>query len=211
MPRPVFPSLEPAAAPRLHPAHTGINRSGFHWLPRDWGPVCGPHGRWQPSTSPFLALLCTRPGSLHGDGNHCILGGLRCFSLVAPGNAHCCCQLRFHGLRHLDFYMDPMHIMDRECHFIKMCHSSFFLFFLWGFVCSKCSLRWNLQVLHPGVFYLLIHLSQTYICVYRYISRKKCWTKSKEQRPHIVDKTVLWLKTGSFLLLFLINFKGYYL
>lgn len=123
---PALPSSEPAAAPGLRPAPAGINRSGFHWLPTDLDPICRPHGGWQLSTSPPLALLCTSPSSLRGDGNHCIPRGLGCFSLAAPGNLHCCCQLRFYGLWRLGFYMDPVWIMDRECNFIKMCHSSIF-------------------------------------------------------------------------------------
>lgn len=101
MPRPALPSSEPAAGPGLRPAPAGINRSGFHWLPRDLDPVCRPHRGWQLSTSPPLVLLCARPGSLRGDGNHCIPRGLGCFSLTAPGNPRCCCQLCFYGLRRL--------------------------------------------------------------------------------------------------------------
>lgn len=126
MPRPVFPSSEPAAALGLRPAPAGINRSGCHWLSRDLHPVCSPHRGWQLSTSPPLALLLTRPGSLRGDGDHCIPRGLGCFSLAALGHPLGCCQLCFYRLRLLGFHMDPVWIVDRECHFIKMCHSSIF-------------------------------------------------------------------------------------
>lgn len=158
VPRPAFPSLEPAAALGLCPAPAGTNGSGFHWLSRDLDPICSLRSGWQLSTSPPLVLPYTHPSSLRRDGDHSVPRGLG-----APWNPHCCCQLRACGLRRLGFYTDSVWIAERECHFIKTCPSS--SFFCGGLsaadvvsdeicrlVIQTCFSFWYISLRHTSVY-----------------------------------------------------------
>lgn len=146
MPHAALLSSEPAAALGIHPAPTGISRSGLHRLPRDWDPIWSPHGGWQLSTSPPLTLLCSCPSSLHRDGNHCLPWGLgasawwhwgACSAAVSSASVDWGTSV-------------PTWIMGRECNFIQIYHSG--ISFFGGWSTANVASDKICQALHPDMF-----------------------------------------------------------